>query len=102
MRERLEPRRGHASFLVECFYPRNIDRTPRGSSLARREANLVGLIIDARTYAVDPAKAQGLVHGFLPSDAGTIRTAFVEADDQFRFIGSVLFEPGAELGWGCE
>jgi hypothetical protein len=64
---------------------------------ARREANAIPQAIDTAPHAVDPPKAQGLVHRFWPGNAVDLSSLFVKADQQFLCLLMVVNEPFAEI-----
>src|SRR5687768_8602712 len=76
----------------------DVDRAPHARGLTRREALLVGKLVVALREAVDPAEAQGFVHGFLVAHALAPAVLLPEADPELRGGGVVTLEPAAERG----
>src|ERR1700722_1695982 len=92
----------HPSFAPEYAHPLDIDRAPDRLRFSRREADLVGMLVDALANAVDPAEAKRCIDRLGPAQTWAPRAALVVADDEFRPVGTVFFQPGRELIGGFE
>src|SRR5437016_4214218 len=90
----------HQALFCKLLNKSNVNGAPGAGGLARSEANHVAGFAEALSNAVDPAEAQGNLHGFGPGDAGLAGTFLVEADEEFLEFVVMRFEPGAEIGWG--
>src|SRR5688500_6718402 len=92
----------HPPCLLELRDAPDIDEAPVASGPARREADRVAVLVQALADAVDPADAEGLVHGLRPGDAGLARSPLVVPDPQLLRGRGVLFEPAPKIGRGLE
>jgi hypothetical protein len=92
----------HRTLLLELGDPLGVLLAPDTAWLARAEADLVAVVVDSLANAVDPAEAQGLIHGFVPVDARPAGVLLVEADEELKLAVVVRFQPPSEIGGSLE
>src|SRR5262245_2744161 len=97
-RERREPRRGHQPVTAEHRDAPRVDGAPDAGGPPRREPNHVAILVHRAAQAVDPAKAQRLIHRLGPGHAGAAGVPLVESDPQLTLAGVIPLEPATEGG----
>ena len=96
--KQLQPRRHHLSKGDQFIDLLNVHCTPNACLLARCETDLIALIIDAFSDAVDPANAQGNVDRFRPRDAVAPRT-FLRYPSQTSVAFGLFLIHASKASW---
>ena len=100
--ESLQPRGTHSAQLRQLPHSPEVHGAPGAGRFARRETDLVALLIDRLTQTIDPPEAERFVHRFRPGDAGPAGIFFVEADSLLAAASVMNPEPVAEVRRGSE
>ena len=85
--------RENASLRLELGHACDVHPAPRACPLPWRKADLVRLVVDAPTQAVDPPEAQRFVNGQGPGDTPAARPYLVEAHPEDTLAVVVPLKP---------